>query len=221
MWSDHRRPGVGAAAATGIHRIHRDPGPGLPERPRLGTLGIVSGYANPDRPEQRLSDAERDAAVAQLLAAQAEGRLSPAEYQERAGAARAAVTQADLVPLFADLPDATPAAPTPGASAAASAPSEYSSASGYPTTPGYSSAPGYSDSSGYPDSSGWGSGRVRPLGGAVGATVMALVPFLALGLFFLFGFYGSFAWSWAFFLLIPIAGIIIYGPGAEWRRSNR
>ena len=62
---------------------------------------------------------------------------------------------------------------------------------------------------------------MRPLGGAIGATIMALVPFLALGLFFLFGFYGSFAWSWAFFLLIPIAGIIIYGPGAEWRRSNR
>ena len=181
-----------------------------------GTLVIVSGYANPDRPEQRLSDAERDAAVAQLLAAQAEGRLSGAEYQERAGSARSAVTQGDLVPLFTDLPDAAPAQPKPVPPAApASAPSEYSSGSGYPTTPGYSSSPGYSDSNG------WGSGRVRPLGGAVGATIMALVPFLALGLFFLFGFYGSFAWSWAFFLLIPIAGIIIYGPGAEWRRSNR
>ena len=50
---------------------------------------------------------------------------------------------------------------------------------------------------------------------------MALVPFLALGLFFLFGYLSSFAWSWVFFLLVPIAGIVIYGPGSEMRRSQR
>ena len=188
-----------------------------------GTLVIVSGYANPDRPEQRLSDAERDAAVAQLLAAQAEGRLSPAEYQERAGSARSAVTQGDLVPLFS----------RPARRRACAAEAGLARPGGLSAV-GVLERIGLPDDArvlelarvlerfeGYSDSNGWGSGRVRPLGGAIGATIMALVPFLALGLFFLFGFYGSFAWSWAFFLLIPIAGIIIYGPGAEWRRSNR
>jgi hypothetical protein len=70
----------------------------------------VSGYANPDRPDQRLSDAERDAAVGRLAAAQAEGRLTAAEYQERASAARTAVTRGDLAPLFTDLPLIIPVA---------------------------------------------------------------------------------------------------------------
>ena len=186
-----------------------------------GTLGVVSGYANPDRPEQRLSDAERDAAVAQLLAAHSEGRLTATEYQERASAARSAITRGDLVPLFTDLPDAAAGAIPRSAVSASPPPAAGGGASSASPTSGYTGSPGYAGSSGSPDASGWGSGRVQPLGGAVGATIMALVPFLALGLFFLFGFTGSFAWSWAFFLLIPIAGIIIYGPGAEWRRSGR
>ena len=60
----------------------------------------------------------------------------------------------------------------------------------------------------------------RALAGGVGATIMALVPFIAVALFFWFGFNGSFAWSWLWFLLIPIAGIIIYGPGSEERRRR-
>lgn len=46
---------------------------------------------------------------------------------------------------------------------------------------------------------------------------MALVPFLAVALFLVFGFAGGWAWSWLFFLLVPIAGIIVYGPGADER----
>ena len=49
---------------------------------------------------------------------------------------------------------------------------------------------------------------------------MALIPFIAVALFFITGFNGSFAWSWLWFLLIPIAGIVIYGPGSEGRRSR-
>ena len=64
-----------------------------------------------------------------------------------------------------------------------------------------------------------GSGN-RALGGRVGATIMALTPFLAVALFFITGFNGSFAWSWLWFLLIPIMGIIIYGPGSD-SRSRR
>ena len=155
----------------------------------------MSDYANPDRPDQRLSDAARDAAVGRLAAAQAEGRLTATEYQERADVARSAVTRGNLVPLFADLPASVPTAPAVGPVP--------------PPVGGYAGgAPVDSD-------------RSRALGGAVGATIMALVPFVAVGLFFLFGFNGSFAWSWLWFLLIPIAGIVIYGPGSEERRSQR
>ena len=51
---------------------------------------------------------------------------------------------------------------------------------------------------------------------------MALTPFLAVGLFFLFGFQGSFAWSWLWFLIIPIAAIIIYvpAPTVPWDRHR-
>lgn len=85
---------------------------------------------------------------------------------------------------------------------------------------GFSAGPsapyGYGDAS-VPKS---GRGGTRALGGAVGATIMALVPIIAFALFMIFGFAGSFARSWVFFLLVPLAGIIIYGPGSEHRRSR-
>lgn len=176
----------------------------------LGQSGCVSGYTNPEFPDRRLSNAEREEAVGHLATAEAEGRLTAPEYEQRATAARAAVTRGDLVPLFADLPEPAPAEEQLPRTTAATAPGMPG-----PITPppgAYTSdvPPSYEDS-----------GRGRALGGAVGATVMALVPFLAVGLFFLFGFNGSFAWSWLWFLLIPIAGIIIYGPGSEYRRSRR
>ncbi len=176
-----------------------------------GTLEGVSGYANPDRPDQRLSDAERDAAVGHLAAAQSEGRLNPAEYQERVSAARGAVTRGDLVPLFADLPELDHRR-RPVAAVDCGAGRGCWNLS----PPPRSSADRYADDA--PPAPPRG---LRPLGGAVGATIMALVPFLALGLFFLFGYLGSFAWSWVFFLLVPIAGIVIYGPGSQMRRSQR
>jgi len=174
----------------------------------------MSGYANPDRPEERLSDAERDEAVGRLSQAQAEGRLTIEEFGERAAAARRAVTRGDLVPLFADLPvspapeqelplprtTGTPVPPPPPPPAAYGAASPASAVSA-------------------PVDRREGSGN-RALGGRVGATIMALTPFLAVALFFITGFNGSFAWSWLWFLLIPIMGIIIYGPGSD-SRSRR
>jgi hypothetical protein len=66
----------------------------------------------------------------------------------------------------------------------------------------------------------WGRGS-RALGGAWGASIMAFMPFVALGLFFISGFvWNGWAWGWLFFLLIPVAGIIIYGPGAQYRRRR-
>ena len=172
----------------------------------------MSGYASPDRPDQRLSDAERDEAVGRLAQAHTEGRLTTEEYGERSASARRAVTRADLVPLFADLPEspageqAVPfAATTPG-----------------PVPPPPPTGSGYGAGTAYtaPEPVDRGSGS-RALGGRVGATIMALVPFLAVALFFITGFMGSFAWSWLWFLLVPIAGIVIYGPGSDGRRSRR
>lgn len=171
----------------------------------------MSGYANPDRPEQRLSNAEREEAVARLSDAQIEGRLTLAEYEQRAASARNAVTRGDLVPLFADLPDAAPRAATsaptlldgPGTLPPPSAdPYAYS-----PPPPSATYAPAPARTS-------------RALGGRIGDTIMALTPFIALGLFFWTGFAGGFAWSWLWFLIIPVAAIIIYGPSGKPERDT-
>ncbi|GAA4067322.1 DUF1707 SHOCT-like domain-containing protein [Agromyces indicus] len=161
----------------------------------------MSGYANPDRPDERLSTAEREEAVTRLSEFHVEGRITSPEFDERAAAARAAVTRGDLVPLFADLPSAGPSwesepwAAAPAASAATGTP-------GPPLPPPPASA-----------ALAAGPARTsRALGGRVGDTVMALTPFLALALFFLFGFAGGFVWSWLWFLIIPIVAIVIYGP---------
>jgi hypothetical protein len=53
--------------------------------------------------------------------------------------------------------------------------------------------------------------RSKPLGGPVGVAIVSIVPLVALALFLILGFAGFWSWSWAFFLLIPIAGIIVYG----------
>lgn len=178
----------------------------------------MSGYASPDHPEQRLSDAEREEAVGHLAAAQSEGRLTAADYAERSVAARHAVTWADLVPLFADLPDSAPAQrPVPGPLA----PPPPAPSAGYgagPTAP--SAGYGAATSSGFTTPDPDRARGNRALGGRIGATIMALIPFIAVALFFITGFNGSFAWSWLWFLLIPIAGIVIYGPGSEGRRSR-
>lgn len=168
----------------------------------------MSGYANPDRPDLRLSDAERDEAVGHLADARTVGRLTEAEYQERASAARRASTRGDLMPLFADLPESAPAEQQlPQATAAVPGPMSAASPGSFT---GYETPYAYSEPRGS-----------RALGGRIGDTIMALVPFLAVGLFFLFGFYVSFAWSWLWFLTIPVAAIIIYGPGGGRRDSER
>lgn len=58
----------------------------------------------------RASDTERQAVVDRLHHALGEGRLDLSETDERVAAAYASVTRAELGPLLADLPDATPAA---------------------------------------------------------------------------------------------------------------
>ncbi|WP_159941762.1 MULTISPECIES: DUF1707 domain-containing protein [unclassified Nocardiopsis] len=62
----------------------------------------------------RLSDDERDQALARLRRALEEGRLDFEEHEARSNAALRAVTDQDLVPLFEDLPpESSGAAPVP------------------------------------------------------------------------------------------------------------
>ncbi len=63
----------------------------------------------------RLSDTERDEAVARLAEHAAVGRLTLEELTERVGAAMSAVTGADLAPIFADLPGPGPSGAPTGA----------------------------------------------------------------------------------------------------------
>lgn len=72
------------------------------------------------RPELRIGDEEREAAVSALGEHYAAGRLTKEEYDERAERAFAARTHAQLLPLFADLP--RPAAAPGGARGADRAP---------------------------------------------------------------------------------------------------
>jgi hypothetical protein len=60
-------------------------------------------------PEIRASDADREALVARLQKALGEGRLDLDEFGQRAGAAYAAVTTAELAALVGDLPTDGPA----------------------------------------------------------------------------------------------------------------
>lgn len=62
----------------------------------------------------RVSDAEREAVVARLSAAAAEGRLTLAEFGDRSHRAYASRTHDELAVLLADLPD--PAVQRPSAS---------------------------------------------------------------------------------------------------------
>jgi hypothetical protein len=62
----------------------------------------------------RASDAERDKAVALLQRGFGDGRLSQSELEERAAAAYAARTRAQLRDLTADLPAQEPTPPSPG-----------------------------------------------------------------------------------------------------------
>jgi hypothetical protein len=60
-------------------------------------------YGSDQRSDLRLSDADRDAAIARLSEHYAAGRLDKEEFDERSDAVWTAKTRADLAPIFADL----------------------------------------------------------------------------------------------------------------------
>jgi hypothetical protein len=70
--------------------------------------------AQPARLAARASDAEREQTVALLQRSFTDGRLTQAELEERAGAAYAARTRAQLSDLTADLPAALKKPPRSG-----------------------------------------------------------------------------------------------------------
>ncbi|WP_426623974.1 DUF1707 domain-containing protein [Leifsonia sp. McL0607] len=167
----------------------------------------MTDFGEPSGASLRLSNDERERAAAALQSHAAQGRLSDAELQSRTAAARAAVTRGDLAPLFADLPgelhlDAgaprSGAAADPGPAAAAwqasqPGPSPY----GYPPAPGEHGRP----------ANRWG------------LLIVSIMPFVAVILFFVTGMAWGYQYSWLWFLLIPLAGAIVYGvDGGDRRR---
>ncbi len=150
----------------------------------------------------RIGTAERDAAIQALGEHMSAGRLDADEYGDRVAAASAARYRSDLEPLFADLPGGAGALSP--ASSPASPPAPSPAPAGAPSGP-----PAYVDATGR-----------TPLGGRVGTTVVALSPFLALALFFVIGALGGWSFAWIVFLLVPIAGTVVYG-GAGRQRDRR
>ncbi|MBO0812899.1 MAG: DUF1707 domain-containing protein [Microlunatus sp.] len=71
---------------------------------------------------QRIGDAERDQAAEFLREHLAQGRLDPAEFDERLTAALQAKLQSDLDRLFTDLPSPTPRSPGHGVAPLAAQP---------------------------------------------------------------------------------------------------
>ncbi|WP_158864218.1 DUF1707 SHOCT-like domain-containing protein [Leifsonia sp. AG29] len=151
----------------------------------------------------RLSNDERERAVAALRAQADQGRLSPAELDARSASARSATTRGDLTPLFADLPvrpdfDRHDAAPGSGTGAP------------YPPQPGYSQ-PGYSR-----PGTGWG--EPARSSNRTSLILVSIMPFVSLILFFITGYVWGFQYSWLWFLLIPLVGAISYGVDGGRRR---
>lgn len=162
----------------------------------------MTDFGDPSNASLRLSHDERERAVAALQSHAAQGRLSEAELQARVAAARSAVTRGDLQPLFSDLPgvlhlDGADAAPSAPAAAAWQASQPGPSPWGYPPAPGE---------------------RGRTVS-RWGLLVVSIMPFVAVILFFLTGMAWGYAYSWLWFLLIPLAGVLVYGvDGGDRRR---
>jgi len=135
--------------------------------------------ASGGRPPLRIGNAERAAAMRALDEHLEEGRLGPEEYGERSAVASAATTADELRALFADLPAPHPQLPGPEP--------VLPPTSALPVVPG----DGELD-------------RPRSFADEWGPRILAVAPFVALGLFLL-------TRQWVFFLLIPAAGALFWG----------
>ena len=134
-----------------------------------------------ERPPIRIGTAERDAAMKALGEHLEEGRLEVDEYGERSARASVATTAPELAALFDDLPAPHPLLPGIDDPIA-----------GHVRPPLPAAVPG-------PGS------PVRNERSAMevwGPRLMALSPFIALGLFLL-------TRTWVVFLLIPVMGVLL------------
>lgn len=187
----------------------------------------MADITDPSGAALRLSNDERERAVAALQAHATQGRLTDGELQTRSAAARSAVTRGDLAPLFADLPGGLhfdphtpPAGAAPGYGAApgtasaqsapgASYPGQQNSQAPYPQQSQqqpYGAQPTGSGWSGREPSSRWG------------LLVVSIMPFVSVILFFVTGMVWGYQFSWLWFLLIPLVGAIVYGADGGRRR---
>jgi uncharacterized protein DUF1707 len=137
--------------------------------------------SSPEGGERRLriGNAERNAAMKALDAHLEAGRLGVEEYGDRSAVAAGATTASELEALFTDLPEPHPALPNTAPAPAAA------------------TVPAVRDE---------GAVAERPSGflDVAAPRIMAVMPFVALALFFTVG-------GWWWFLLIPAAGALLYG----------
>ncbi|RDV44716.1 DUF1707 domain-containing protein [Leifsonia sp. ku-ls] len=169
----------------------------------------MADTTDPSGASLRLSNDERERAVATLQSHAAQGRLTDEELQARSAAARSAVTRGDLTPLFADLPGGPQLDPHHGVGAAPAAPA--APAAGYPGSP--YAPPTYQQP--YDGRSGWGG---REPSSRWGLLAVSIIPFVSLILFFITGYAWGYQYSWLWFLLIPLVGAIAYGTDGGRRR---
>jgi hypothetical protein len=169
----------------------------------------MADTTDPSGASLRLSNDERERAVATLQSHAAQGRLTDEELQARSAAARSAVTRGDLAPLFADLPGGPQLDPHHGVGAGPAAPA--APAAGYPGSP--YAPPAYQQP--YDGRSGWGG---REPSSRWGLLAVSIIPFVSLILFFITGYAWGYQYSWLWFLLIPLVGAIAYGTDGGRRR---
>lgn len=178
-------------------------------------LSVMSDISDPAGASLRLSNDERERAVAALQSHAGAGRLDDAELQSRTAAARTAVTRGDLTPLFADLPGGLHLDPAGGHHPGAA---QQPAASAYPQSP----ADAYGQSAAYGQNPPYGYGAPAPQpeqpGSRWGLLVVSIMPFIAVILFFLTGMVWGYQYSWLWFLLIPLAGALVYGVGGAQRK---
>jgi Domain of unknown function (DUF1707) len=138
------------------------------------TEGTTSPEGNGGR--LRIGNVERNAAMKALDAHLEAGRLDVEEYGERSAAAAGATKAGELEALFTDLPAPHPALPGSAPVAATPAVRNENAVAQRPR--------GFLDTA--------------------APRIMAVMPFVALALFFTVG-------GWWWFLLIPAAGALLYG----------
>ncbi len=141
----------------------------------------------------RIGTSERNSAMKALDAHLEAGRIGVEEYGERSAKAANASVASELTELFTDLP-----APHPAIGGTAPLPA---------VPPPTAAMPVVGDS-----------GTVARRGGAfldvAAPRVMAVMPFVALALFFTVG-------GWWWFLLIPAAGALLYGSRHDGNDGDR